>query len=78
MTKITQIIDAQYDVAAGKTSDGKPLRVLVLAEPVSGEQFHVPLLEDNAQELGAMLQGKQPADLVVAQPGAVPPHPNAA
>lgn len=82
MPTMVQVTACEYDVQEMKALDPETkqpvmLRVLILADPVEGIPRHYIFPEGAANEIGKMLQGEKPADLVVAQPGDIPaPGPN--
>lgn len=75
-----QVQGAQYDVSELPARDPDTgqeftLRIMVVRDPQTGITVHVPLPEKDAEQLGDLLQGKKPPDLVVARPDQMPPAP---
>lgn len=64
-----QFTSAVLSVVEGTNQDSKPIRVLVVTDPVSGINVQIPLTEEEAWSVAAELTGSK---LAVAPASAMP------
>ncbi len=56
---VMNIHKAEIEILSGRDAQQQPIKVLVLIDPTTGFQVHVPLPEQIAKETGKALQGSQ-------------------